>query len=597
MSASAHENERVVILSDAELTAPSRALNGEKATLVEAAQRGEETLVELHRRLSAESAVTFAVEPLDEWIAALDRASGPVRIAPFSPRFAYGWVVVALGANCPAVDEVAQAVARTAPGLTGLVLSAERFPDVRDDIDVLSPDTAPVFAEEQAGLAQVARAVLGTIPPTRVLVTDSVGAALGEVLERHTLAVAIDRDERGAVDVGGSAWDALRALATGSMPADPSWRQNAVEVLVVSGDSEEVAPLPGGSTVAWSASSAAAFLSPGWVDASLPRPVAGRSPASIVERTIGSKGPREGGRRVAFASLHLLGDTLAATAVLRAYRERYPADHVSLLVPDASYARVLELCPAVDCVAYLELPDDRQIVFEHSRPIVEALPWWRNSNFDERFVLDVQEIARDGLAGELHMAELHARRVGLELQNLRPCIDVERSLAHRPASAPEEPYIVLARHTVSGKHALAREAKTKRWAERRWLALAARIRRELGLTIVSIGTPAEARLDQSDVLNFHDLDIRQVAGLLAGADALVTVDNGILHLGLGLDVPLVHLQPNWLPQSWTASSPSDAYRNLHVSLPRLGVARVFDSLNDILARRPSANLRRRVPRG
>ena len=191
------------------------------------------------------------------------------------------------------------------------------------------------------------------------------------------------------------------------------------------------------------------------------------------------------------------------------------------------------------------------------------------------------------MAGD-SMAEIHAASVGLSLDDIRPWIDPERARDHRPPETPDGPFVVLARHTVSGRGVPTYSERTKRWSERRWLTLAERIRRELGLAVVSVGTPGEGRLETPGVLDLHELDIREAAGLLASAAALVTVDNGLFHLGHGLGVPLVHLQPHWLPAAWTGSVDDERFIDLHTRLPTLGVKRVFEAVRALVAAERSA---------
>jgi hypothetical protein len=56
-------------------------------------------------------------------------------------------------------------------------------------------------------------------------------------------------------------------------------------------------------------------------------------------------------------------------------------------------------------------------------------------------------------------------------------------------------------------------------------------------------------------------------------------------MGLGLGVPLVHLQPKWLPARWTASTAGGAFRDLHAWLPSLSVVRVMRALRELVTER------------
>jgi ADP-heptose:LPS heptosyltransferase len=140
------------------------------------------------------------------------------------------------------------------------------------------------------------------------------------------------------------------------------------------------------------------------------------------------------------------------------------------------------------------------------------------------------------------------------------------------------------RHTVSGHHIGPREEHTKRWADSNWIALARQLTRELGLQVISIGTPGERRLETEGVLDVHCLSILQVAGLLANASLMIAVDNGIYHLGQALRTPTVHLYPSWFDSHWVASDPEGPHVDLVADLRKLSVRRVLDTASELVLR-------------
>lgn len=555
--------------------------------LLRSAERGQ-TLLEVHQAL-LQSSPAEVPSDFKQWLTTLRAQSAALDIVPLPRRFCYAWFVVALG-DCEAQrGALERAINQTDGAGLGLVLTRHGLATKPAHVEVIDCDSAPAFRENPTALLQLARFIVGTYPAARLLCCDGLSAAaLADRFGQHVVAVVVDSASPGLKDPAGSleAAQLFSQLARGEAPSLGSgWAQGASTWLTLDHASQLRARRGTSSVLTWSSSSAASFLSPDKINATLDRP-ASASPESsqlgVSERWLDRHQPRTG-RRVAFASLHLLGDTLAATAVLRAQRAAHPDDHITFLAPDRAYARILELCPGIDRVGYVQIPADEQIIYGSSRRLVESLEWWSAGDFDERHVLDIQEAASSGRGAELHMSEIYALDLGLKLTDRRPWVDTKLALEHRPVEAPDEPYVVFARHTVSGKHVAPSHENTKRWHERKWVALAERVRRQLGLRVVSIGTPAEGRMEHPDVLDLHELDIREVAGLLAGAQALISVDNGVFHLGLGLGTTLVHLQPKWLPSSWTASALDGPYRDMHASLPKLGVEPVFRALEELLS--------------
>jgi Glycosyltransferase family 9 (heptosyltransferase) len=563
---------------------PRQGLQGELWHSVERRQ----TLLEVHQAL-LQSAPAEVCADFAQWVATLRAQALNVDIVPLPRRFYYAWFVVALGDSEALMGLLQQALNQTDPAGSGLVLTKHALATRPAHVEVIDPSTAPEFSANPSALVQLARFIVGSYPAARLLCCDGLSAAaLADLYGQHAVGVVLESASAGLEESQSPLQlnALLQQLARGEASSPQrGWARGAGTWLTLDNASRVRAKRDTASVLSWSSSSAASFLSPEKVYAAIDRP-ASASPEGaqlgVSERLLGSNRPRTG-RRVAFASLHLLGDTLAATAVLRAQRAARPDDHISFLAPDRAYARILELCPGIDRVGYVQMPADEQIIYGSSRRLVESLEWWTAGDFDDRHVLDIQEAASSGRGAELHMSEIYALDLGLKLADRRPWVDTKLALEHRPVEAPDEPYVVFARHTVSGKHVAPSHENTKRWHERKWVALAERIRRQLGLRVVSIGTPAEGRMEHPDVLDLHELDIREVAGLLAGARALISVDNGVFHLGLGLGTTLVHLQPKWLPSSWTASALDGPYRDIHAVLPKLGVEPVFRTLEELLA--------------
>jgi ADP-heptose:LPS heptosyltransferase len=310
-----------------------------------------------------------------------------------------------------------------------------------------------------------------------------------------------------------------------------------------------------------------------------------RAPRRVKRFTILSsreRGPAE--RRAIFACFHLLGDMLCCTPALHAFRLRHPELHVTFLAPDAPHARVLELSPDIDRLAYVAGVPRNSLVM---RPSVltanELAEFHAPAGF--RHVFDVQMVARQNVSGAgMHIAEGFARRLGVRIESRRPVLDLARAAPPPPElHLPHERYVVLSRHSVSGR-GLRRGKHAKSPPESTWRELARSIRQDFGLAVISIGAASERPLEIAGVRDVHGLDIRAVAGLLRRATAFLTVDNGVYHLSQAMGTPTVHLAPLWLPADWTRPCAETPHVRIREDLAGLRAAPILESLRELLAR-------------
>jgi ADP-heptose:LPS heptosyltransferase len=545
---------------------------------------------------------------------------------PWVGRFLYRWIAVDLGAAPTEMrSALHDALRRTTSAHGGLFLSSETPAGLPEHVHTASSVTlGDARVAEPWHLVQLARFALRGLVPTRVLFLDPRDAALfADSLDGHAVAIACSRRPGDAAEDSAAprahhvevlAW--LRGAGAGALPSGfadggPAGRRAqttalaAARAIFLGGEAlEDLAAArlsaPRAGLLPASASAFASHLAP---DTTAPAP--GSDVSGELRILVEVRSTRDfaaAPRRAAFACLHLLGDFLAATPVVRAYRRANPDAHVSLLVPDVGYARVARLCPDVDRILYVPVDRD-QLVYGSSEPLAHSLGCF-GAEYDDRHVLDIQSVARRPEARGLHMSDGYARLSGFAIETRRPSIDRTLARAHRPDLGLGPRYAVLVRHTVSGRHFGPRQDHSKRWAEEKWRELARRLERDLGLDIVSIGTPEERRLESAHVLDVHCLSILQVAGLLADATLMVSVDNGVYHLGQGLGTPTVHLYPRWLGPNWVASDPDGPHVDLVADLRRLSVQRVLDAATqlatpaggDVVARAPVAATRTRSRR-
>jgi len=269
---------------------------------------------------------------------------------------------------------------------------------------------------------------------------------------------------------------------------------------------------------------------------------------------------------ILFIKTSSLGDVIHhMPAVTEAHRAR-PEARLSWLVEEA-FAPLVRLHPAVNEVIPVAWRRWRRSLYAPATlgEIGSSLAAIRARRFDE--IVDSQGLIRSAAIARL----AHGRRHGYDKDSIREPLAsmlydmryrVSRSLhavtrnrmlsglslGYTPQGEPDFG-LDRARFAATGEryavllHATARA--TKQWAEDHWVALGERLApRRLSL-VLPWGNEAEharsqtlaARIPGARVPERAPLD--QVAGLIAGAQFVVGVDTGLMHLAAAFGVPLV----------------------------------------------------------
>jgi heptosyltransferase I len=269
---------------------------------------------------------------------------------------------------------------------------------------------------------------------------------------------------------------------------------------------------------------------------------------------------------ILFIKTSSLGDVIHHMPALTEARKAQPQAKFTWLVEEA-FAPLVRLHPAVAEVVPVAWRRWRKSLLSPAtlREIAGSLRVIRASRYDE--IVDSQGLLRSAMIARL----AHGRRHGYDAASIReplaaPLYDVRhrvsrdlhavernrilsgRALGYAPQGAPDfgldrarlaapgERYAVLL-------HATARPEK--QWPEAHWIALGQALGRD-GLDLVlPWGTDAErgrseriaAQLPRARVPERVPLDA--VARLIAGAQFVVGVDTGLMHLAAALGVPLV----------------------------------------------------------
>ena len=269
---------------------------------------------------------------------------------------------------------------------------------------------------------------------------------------------------------------------------------------------------------------------------------------------------------ILFIKTSSLGDVIHQMPALTEARIKRPDARFAWLVEEA-YAPLVRLHPAVDEVITVAWRRWRKSLLSPAtlREIVGSLRDIGADRFDD--IVDSQGLLRSALIGRF----AHGRRHGYDLRSIReplaaPFYDIRHSVSRERHAVERNraltglalgyelqgaPDFGLDRARLAGEgtryavllHATARPGKE--WPEANWIALGNRLARDGHELVLPWGTPSEqacaqriaAAVPHARVPERAPLD--QVARLIAGAQFVVGVDTGILHLAAALGVPLV----------------------------------------------------------
>ena len=269
---------------------------------------------------------------------------------------------------------------------------------------------------------------------------------------------------------------------------------------------------------------------------------------------------------ILFIKTSSLGDVIHHMPALTEARRARPDARFSWLVEEA-FAPLVALHPAVDAVVPVAWRRWRKSLYAPAtlREIAASLSAIRAATYDE--IVDSQGLVRSGAIARIARGRRHGydaasirEPLAAMFYNVRHSVSrdlhaVERNriltglaLGYAPQGAPDfglarvRPAAAAPRYAVL-LHATARPEK--QWPEANWIALGQalagaglelvlpwgtedeRVRSErLAASLPAARVPARAPLDS-------------VARLIGGADLVVGVDTGLLHLAAALGVPLV----------------------------------------------------------
>ncbi|AWI76804.1 lipopolysaccharide heptosyltransferase [Parazoarcus communis] len=275
-----------------------------------------------------------------------------------------------------------------------------------------------------------------------------------------------------------------------------------------------------------------------------------------------------------------IGDIVFASPFVAALRRRYPAAHIAWLV-EPGLDGLLAADPCIDELILWPKAEWKQLwrerrfgeLFRRVRAFTKAL---RARKFDT--AIDLQSLLKSGLLAWMSGA---GRRIGLASREGSQWLMTEVLAAGGTPGRVSSEYLHLAQHLKldtrdffprlfvatetedkagtllathglhAGRYAVFAPFTTrpqKHWFEDAWLALAARVRDELGLTPVILGGPAERDAAQRmaaampGAVSLAGMTrLPEAAAIVAHAGLVVGVDTGLTHMGPAFNTPTVAL--------------------------------------------------------
>jgi ADP-heptose:LPS heptosyltransferase len=248
-------------------------------------------------------------------------------------------------------------------------------------------------------------------------------------------------------------------------------------------------------------------------------------------------------RKVYFLGANRLGDFLCTTAVIRGFRTQNPDAHITYIVHDAPYTRLLESNPDIDCIVY-----DKNLKVDAS--LRDYLPEGLEADsplycFDIHRVCDSSyNVFRD------HITRGFAKDLQIRLESVRPVITLAEEDYADARHFTKKPYIVLAMHTGSTVIASDLRLVLKDWIVEYWLRLAQQIPSLGDFDIIAIGSNADVPIRSRFFRNLYGLPIKTIAAICEKAACVISVENGISHLCHAVDAPMVLLYSRYVSFPW-----------------------------------------------
>lgn len=280
-------------------------------------------------------------------------------------------------------------------------------------------------------------------------------------------------------------------------------------------------------------------------------------------------------RKAYFLGAHRLGDFLCTTAVIHAFRVQNPDAHITYIVHDDPYTRILEGNPDIDRIVY-----SKDLTVDTPTP--PHLPVDLETD-SEVYRFDIHRVCNSQYnVFHDHIARGFANDLHIPLDSVRPIVTLSAEDYAAARSLTPKPYIVLAMHTGSTVIASDLRLVLKDWILEHWLRLAQLIPTLGDFDIIAIGSASDTPIQSRFFRNLYGLPIKVLAATLQTAAGVISVESGISHLCHAVDAPLVLLYSRYVSFPWAYPREAGNCHVIYKDPAFITPAEVFAALKAIL---------------
>ncbi|MHC4093066.1 MAG: glycosyltransferase family 9 protein [Planctomycetota bacterium] len=249
-----------------------------------------------------------------------------------------------------------------------------------------------------------------------------------------------------------------------------------------------------------------------------------------------------------FLGFNALGDTLCTTPSIRAFRRMHADAHITYIVQNATFCRLLDDNPHIDLLLYSDFMYLNGLTrfskeWLYSLPLDFSVP-------ATLYTFDINQVCTSSEAFEKHIAVGFANLLRIPIENIRPEVVITPAEKARTDALTDKPYVVVSMHSNANPVRKDGNGRAKEWPQERWEQLCQYLRSEQDCEVLPIGSEFDTQVRSPLWRNLNGLPIKLVASLLRDAACVITLENGIGHLCHAVDAPTVMIYSNVVPLGW-----------------------------------------------
>lgn len=287
-------------------------------------------------------------------------------------------------------------------------------------------------------------------------------------------------------------------------------------------------------------------------------------------------------KKAIFIGVNALGDTLCTTPVLRAFRKGNPETSIIYVVQNATFCRVLDDNPDIDLLLYSDA-----LLIQGTVPVQHG--WLHSLPLDLRetatvFHFDMQHVCSKPESFQEHISMGFSKILNIPIESTRPVVVITPAEQRIARTFVRKPYVVFSIHSVANPRREDGNGFAKEWPHERWLQLAEMIHASGDFDIIAIGSERDTQIQSPSLRTLYGLPIKIVAAILKQACCVVSLENGIAHLCVAVDAPMVEIYSNIVPLAWACPGEASCCEILYDDPQRISVDTVMEAVQSVLSR-------------